>query len=227
MGNSEILKDLKKDRLRIHLNEVEELIRKWSAQLSATDSFSPISSDVWPLQYRPALESDTDNSHMLRKHLHSRAFWKHHADWTFKLDRIRDLGNPLVKHARSRMEILTNGSPVLRYTELFLRSALDEAFLRVCGRSSNQNYEPHPERGLSFGGSVIEQVAPVTLMTAVQEDHRELVESLEKRPELAEAGVYWREVKKIEQNMGKIVSDILKSSDIFYPCRFCRKLSKA
>lgn len=227
MKNSEILRDLKKDRLRTHLNQVEELIRHWNGQLSATEPFSSISSDIWPLQYRPPLEADADKSHMLHRHVHRRAFWKHYTDWTFKLDRIRDLGEPLVKLARCYMESLANESPNLKYTELFVRTALDEAFHRVSGRSSNRDYEPHSERGLSFGSSVIEQVAPKTLMTVVEKDHRELVEHLVKRPEWKEIGVYWREVKKTEESMGKIVNDILKSSDIFYPCRFCRKLSQA
>ena len=110
---------------------------------------------------------------------------------------------------------------------MFLRSALNEAFLRVSGRSSNQRYEPHPERGLSFGASVIEEAAPVTLMTSVEEDHKGLVESLGTRPEMEEIGVYWREVTKTEGSMSKLVTDVLKSSDIFYPCRFCRNLFKS
>ena len=227
MTNSDIVRELMRDRLRIHLDGVETLISDWRGQLSAPDPFRPVASDIWPVLYRPALEHDPDNNHMLRRHLHSRPLWKHHSDWGFKLECIHGLGEPLVKDAGGRVAALGKALPDMRFTDLFVRTALGEAFDQAVGRKSVRRYAPNPEHGLSFGSSVIEKAASPEANKDVKKAHRELVTYLKTLPQWKEIVLYWRGVKKTEESMDRILKDVLKSGDIFHPCRFCRKLFQA
>ena len=224
MSNSQIVRELMRERLRIHLDGVETLISDWRGQLSAPDPFHPTASDIWPALYRPALENDPDNNHMLRRHLHSRTLWKHHSDLGFKLACIHGLGGPLVKDAGRYVEALGNAWPDFRFTDLFVKTALGEAFDQAAGKKSVRRYEPNSEHGLSFGGCIIEKAASPEASKEVEENHRELVTYLKTLPQWKEIVLYWRGVKKTEESMDGILKIISKSGDIFHPCRFCRKL---
>ena len=224
MAYSVIVKELKRDRLRVHLDGVETLISDWRGQLSAPDPFRPGESDIWPALYRPAIEHDPDNIHMLRRHLHSRALWKHHSDWGFKLECIHRLGEPLVKDAGGCVEALGKRLPDMRFTDQFVRTALSEAFDQAAGEKSVRGYAPNPEHGVRFGGSTIEKAASPEANKDVEEAHRALVTYVKTLPQWKDIVLSWRGVKKTEESMDGIVKDVLKSGDIFHPCRFCRKL---
>jgi len=49
---------------------------------------------------------------------------------------------------------------------------------------------------------------------------------LRELPEMAVLSGLWTNLKEHEESMAKIGGDTLKASDIFYSCRFCRKLFK-
>ena len=227
MTNSEMVKELKKDRLQIHLLEIETLVVNWRLQLSAPIPFSSESSRTWSAPYRPQLEQDIDSAHMLRKHVRSRALWKHHTDWGFNLDRVCSLAEPVVHYGKNLVTDFTGKWADFKFTDYFLWTAIEKAFLQVSGTSSGREYRHHSNQGLSFGSCVIEEVASNQLMTVVENGHRELVKQLMKRLEWKEISGYWQEVKKSELSMGRLVTDVMKSSDIFYPCRFCRRLFRA
>ena len=55
---------------------------------------------------------------------------------------------------------------------------------------------------------------------------KQLSNMLGKLPEMAVLSGFWTEIKEHEESMAKIGGDTLKASDIFYSCRFCRKLFK-
>ncbi len=46
------------------------------------------------------------------------------------------------------------------------------------------------------------------------------------RPEMAVLSGLWTEMKQHEHSIIQIGGDTLNASDIFYSCRFCRKLFK-
>ena len=70
---SAIAGEIKKEYLKDHLEQVEDLITEWIEQLNAPDPFSPHDGILgWESDYRPKLEGDLDSNHMLRSHVRSR-----------------------------------------------------------------------------------------------------------------------------------------------------------
>ena len=224
---SNVVQELMKDRLRIHLGQVEALIEVWAGQLSAPDAFSTGSKDVRTASYRPLAGEDSDNNHMLRKHVGSRALWRHHSAWIANLDDVFGLMDPVISLANSFVTKLNSASPELKYTELFAWTALEEAFMQLTDVSFARKYEPNSGRGFSFAGCVIEEIGTVDLLTEIENNHKALIEKLKRGSCWKSILAHWKEIRKIEVSMGKLVNDVLKSGDIFTPCRFCRKLFKA
>lgn len=228
MANSEIVKELMKDRLRNHLIEIEKLVVNWRPQLSAPRPFSSEPSDLSVVPYRPQLERDSDNAHMLRKHIKSRAFWKLHTAWEINLSHVSSSVEPVVRQGREFVAKLATKSPDLKFTRFFAWTAAEEAFLQISNMRSARDYRPNSKQGLNFGSCVIEEKAASAIyLTTVEAEHKELVKKLSERPEWEEICAYWLEAKKAEDGLAKIVDSVMKSSDIFHPCRFCRKLFKA
>lgn len=224
MTNPSNVEILKRDRLRVHFAEVEKLASAWAVQLRAEEPFPAVDSEIWPMSYKPSLEGDRDNNHMLRRHIKSRALWKHHADWQRKLELVNGLCEMLAIEAASQMEAVGQSSPDLNFSKMFARTALEVAFVKTMGRSSPRKYEPKSGHGFNFGGILIERVASADSIDGVKDVHSRLIDYLAVRPELKEIVGCWNDLKETESRMIRIVEVILKSGDIFYPCRFCRKL---
>lgn len=226
MGDSTVVQELKKERLREHLEEVQQLGEEWRGQLSAPSPFSKKFNPKSPIRYKPSLEVDVDMFHMLKRHIKSRALWRNHTEWETNLEKIRDLEEPIGKRTDSIVAEMTRQSPKFEYTRWFAYTALEKVFLKMSRLQSVRKYEPKTGGGLIFGGDMIEETATGESIASVERDHKSLIKELERYSEWKYILVHWRSVKRLEESMRKIVSDTLKSSDFFYPCRFCRKLFK-
>jgi len=222
-----MVQELKRERLGKHLEEVQELGEEWVAQLSAPSPFTGEFDQKGPVRYKPSLEVDVDVFHMLKRHIKSRALWKHHTEWESNLEKIREFEQSLAKQADDFVAEKQRQSPRLDYTKWFANTALEEVFLKTSKLPSVRKYDPKTGSGLFFGGYVIEETAKGNSISSVEDDHKGLIKQLVKCPEWKYLLGYWRSVKSTEESMVTIVNDTLKSSDIFNQCRFCRKLFKA
>ena len=81
-------------------------------------------------------------------------------------------------------------------------------------------------RGVVYRGNKIETGALPEELEKVTRALQQLSFLLRKRPAMVELSDLWKEMKKNEKSMVKIGGDSLKASDIFYRCRFCKKLFK-
>jgi len=77
----------------------------------------------WESVYSPVIEQDPDNNHMLRRHLRSRAFWSHHANWELKLKATWDLTNKLYEDAKNTY-LKQYENKQMQYTSEYLTVAL-------------------------------------------------------------------------------------------------------
>ncbi len=219
MRDTPVMLEIKKERFRRHLDEVEGYLKEWLGQLHAPKPFrAPV--------YQPALEGDADVKHMLRRHVHSRTFWKHHAQWEQRLAEIGRLRDQLLK-VGNRWLVEAAKKSQISPTELILEAALEDAFTLASGEKvQRQDPEVRTGGGVDYGGyrieegSLAEQVEQVTVVL------EGLTGQLKGRDEMKAVVGYWSEIRRVEESMRKIGTTALKSSDIFYPCRFCRKLSK-
>lgn len=224
MSRSMIVIEIKKEQLKRHLNEVEKLIGEWRPQLCAPNPFREPQSELWPVGYRPTCEKDLDNKHMLRRHIRSRAFWKHHLNWEEKLGTIDQKSEILIEVANGFMAELAKEKMQMRPTGAFMRVALEEGFTWCTGRKPERQYGDRPAGEVWCGMFRIAKEAPPEEVLEVEEAHRRLTSKLRGSDEMKEIVHLWEEAKKSEEKMGKLLSDVLKSGDIIYPCRFCRKL---
>ena len=227
MSESIMVQDLKRQRLGKHLEEVQQLGEEWGAQLSSPNPFTREFDQKDPGRYKPSLEVDVDVFHMLKRHIKSRALWKHHTKWESDLNKIRESEQLLAKETEGLVTEMQRQSPKLEFTKWFGNTALEEGFLKISKLPSVRKYEPKSGGGLIFGGYDIEEIATGDSISLVEDNHKWLIRQLEKCSEWKDLLRYWRSVKRTEESMGKIVNDTLKSSDIFNHCRFCRKLFKA
>ena len=224
MSNSDAVTVLKMERLKRHLDEVEKLVERWRPELDAPRPFTASEGRLWPPHHRPVLEQDADNNHMLRRHIHSRAFWRHHSDWEKKLAAVYQKSASLAKTASDYMEQLLDKEPEIRPTISFLRTALEEAFALSIGTKTVPMYRPVPEGGVFYGNYQIEEAALPEEVGKVEKAHRNLVIKLNNLVDMEDIVRCWKDAKQHEGSMGKLLGDVLKSGDIFYSCRFCRKL---
>jgi rubrerythrin len=224
MSSSVIVMEIKKERLKRHLDELEELIGEWRRQLFAPDLFHVSESNLWSVSYRPTCEQDLDNTHMLRRHIRSRAFWKHHGEWENKLGAIDQKSQILLEVANAYMAALAKEKMQTRFTPLFIRVALEHGFTWCTGREPARQYGREPSGRVWCGAHFITEETSPEELVEVEKAHRCLSSKLRGSDEMKEVVHLWEEAKKSEKRMGKLLSDVLKSGDIIYPCRFCRKL---
>ena len=110
MPDSKVVVEIKKERLTRHLDQVEELLSQWLGELSDPELFyrgvelSP--QDIHITTFQTRLERDEEVNHMLRKHLQSRAVWRHHTDWNGLQSDLAKGANELVDAGQGRMELL-------------------------------------------------------------------------------------------------------------------------
>ena len=224
-----IMLQIKKERLEKHLDDVEKLVKDWISHLSAPDPFAfDRRSDCWGWRsaYKPPLEQDPDSNHMLRKHLKSRALWRHHADWESRLDRISQLVPLAYGKANEKMGEITSGKA--QYTENYLGTALWQAFYSACDKSPYWEYR-RVDYGVtvSFGGYPIAISSEPEEYDQIHQEHPRLAEKLATLQQVRGVAEEWGFVMRLQEQMRALAEKALKSSDFLYPCKFCKHLWKA
>lgn len=222
---SDIEKEIKKERLRKHLDEVETLIREWLRQLSAPGPFEWRRGE-WVLKspYLPDIERDPERNHMLRKHLQSRTLWSHHTAWVGCSERVFHLVQSMVKSAqREKLE----GATGRQYMPDFTYTALWQAFQMAIGRNADDFYKSNEQgRGVNFGAYPIEssQTTGPELVDKVAREHQALIDGLAKSEGMKELAKEWLKMTETQTAMRNLAQKELRSSGFLHPCSFCRPL---
>lgn len=228
VANSTMAKEIKKEYLKEHLDSVKTLIDSWIRELSTPPPFERQGSSWgWQAVYRPPLEQNLDENHMLRCHLRSRALWNHHTNWEQKLEPVWHLTNQVRKEVSDKhIEQLQDKQR--QYTENYVGVALWKGFEVACGGRIDKWYKvPDDQKGVAYGAYKIEMsVTSSEERSSIEKEHLDFtycVAGLKRMKKLVDL---WREVIRLQERMQAIVSKALKSNDILYPCRFCRHLWK-
>ena len=220
--------EIKKEYLKKHLEEVEDLIGRWIPELNAPLVLAPKGGSWgWQSVYRPLTEESPDNNHMLRRHLRSRALWSNHAHWERGLDRVWDL----IYQVRSQAILLhTNKSSTgkSQYQDDYIDTAVWVAFNEVCGKEPGLVYRSGDDnRGVFYGAYRIERSASdPTERIRIEDEHRQLVTVIAELKATKELKGNCFDLVRLQEHMQTIVGRLLKSRDILYQCRFCKHLWK-
>ncbi len=250
------LAQLKMDRLKNHLSEVEHIITNWIDELSILSPFSwsesreaskfetekaamPVRLSLtggsgfqkedqggqWALQtlYMPPTEQDAVTNHMLRKHLRKRSIWTNHAQWERGLKRVSELA-PAARNKLSQLAEAHRGG--WETTEDYEGTALEKALDLAAGQERQEPYWQKPvfSHGVWLGDILIEKSAGPEEVQKVGSQHRQLIEEAAQSEEMRSVAIEWGNVLKLQGRMQELASKTLKSSDILYPCQFCRPL---
>lgn len=199
--------------------------------------------------YKPPLEEEEDSNHMLRKHLGSRRLWKYHTEWEARLNGIGELARSISERAAElQKQRGLEGELAEGYTGIGLCKRFDLVSARSIGmdlqhgrliihlidglnstlerdsyrdrnffRPSNSGIWYYPA-GRYGSGARPEEPARVI------EEHWDMIHELQFCPEMRELAKGWQRVLELQEKMQAIARTALKSSDIFHPCQFCRKL---
>lgn len=227
---SKIAGEIKKEYLKKHLSEVKNLVDKWIRELNPPSPFGrdrDQSSWGWKVIYRPSTEQDPDSNHMLRRHLKSRALWSHHANWERKLEGIW-YSIKKVRQVATKIYVKKLTVKQRQYTEDFVSTALWQGFEAACGKVLQLDYkDPKNHKGRSFGAYVIEtSVKAAGGYSLVEREHRDFSYEIAQTEEMKNLADQWSDVAKLQEAMAAIATKALKSSDILYPCQFCKHLWK-
>ncbi len=190
--------------------------------------------------YVPPVEQDTVSNHILRKHLRKRPLWRYHTEWEQRLNRIRELGYPICERATEMENERAKGR---KLTEDYKATALLVALELALGRTPEKSYSPRvqgvtydesrgiPEKsrspryqGLLYGDLLIEKTANAEQGKVVEEEHRQMISELGESKEMLELAQEWQRVLDLQKKMIELVQKAIESSDILYPCQFCRRL---
>ncbi len=227
MSDSEIVKEIKKERLKRHFDEVDRLTRLYHPQLYTPLPFHASEDEPWPAVYRPKVEQDANANHMMRKHIHSRAFWKHHGDWERELEGICNAGGTLLEvTAADYLKGLIETNKKIQPTRLFSRTAVEDAFNTYVEIKVNDSYEFRQDRGVKYRGHLIEETSVQEDFEEVKEAHLNLVDNLRTSPLIPDIAGRWKAAKSHSESMNKLLDGVLLAGDIVYPCRFCRGFFK-
>jgi hypothetical protein len=101
-----------------------------------------------------------------------------------------------------------------------------KAFDAALGKAKELPFKVPPnQRGLSYGGYQIEESADTSEeRQLIEKEYRGFIRSLSKSSTMMQLASSWLEASQLENRMLTIADKMLKSSDIFYMCRFCRHL---
>lgn len=219
LADSSVTREIKKEYLKKHLDSVGSLIERWGSQLYPPFPLAhQKGSWGWQSAYRPPVELDMDDNHVIRRHLRSRALWIHHANWERELDKIYESIISVRQQAEIKLQEQTE-SRQREYNENYLGTALDKAFDKALGREveNGSSYESYATGTLAMnleGRALIEQ------------EHWDLILDIAELGGMKGLADQWNEVLRLQKQMQLIVDRALKSNDILYPCRFCRHLWK-
>ncbi len=87
--------------------------------------------------------------------------------------------------------------------------------------------KPDSGRGVALGGFNIEtSVATSDEYNFIVKEHEYLSNEISKIGHMTKLVEEWSEVKLLQKSMEAIANNLVKSSDILYPCRFCKHLWK-
>jgi hypothetical protein len=220
--------EIKKEYLMQHLEDVKSLIRRWTSECHARPPFER-QEPYWGWQavYQSSVMQIDSNSHMLRRHLRSRALWSHHADWQFKLQDVWNLINQVRSKADIRYRQLTENNQ-RQYTQDFLDTALWQGFKMACGEKLENMYRiPDNQKGFAIGAYNIEiSVTSPDDRSSVEMEHQNFIHYVVKLKEMKDLTILWSEVRRVQEYMSSISIKALKSNDILYACTFCKHLWK-
>jgi len=224
--DSIILRAMKKEYLKEHLEKVEEMVEDWINEMNAPSPFA-LKNGIWGWQtvYRPSSEQDPDIKHTLKHHLRSRVMWNHHTTWEEKLLSAWNLIVEVHKDANKEFDKLT-GKKNETYIEDYLNTALWRSFEIACGRDLKLNYAISKNDGvISFGAYRITNPIPsMKKGETYQKEHLDFSNQLASMKPMKDLALLWKDIEDIQASMRAIATKIIKSKDILHPCRFCRHL---
>jgi len=227
--HSEMAKEIKKDYMLRHLDEVEKLITDWMPQINAPAPFLLLDDNWgWLSIYRPALEENPDSKHVLKQHLHSRTLWRQHTEWERKLEATWGLITKVRKKANDLYISLSINQTTL-HREQYVGVALTAAFNSIyTGKPLKIQYKiPDDQHGVSCGDFKIEMEATIDEeRLSIQKGHTDFTNTITSFVEMKQLIVIWNDVEALRNQMRTIANKVIKSKDILYPCRFCRHLWK-
>jgi hypothetical protein len=224
--HSAVAEELKKEYLREHLDSVKSLIRDWISALAAAEPLAREDREWgWQCARRLPFHGCADEIHVLRRHMKSRALWSHCSDLELKLEETWQLSEAARSMAATRHNKTSRKSERI-YTLDYLPLALWEAFNVADGKKISLAFKaPGDSNGLNHCGYKIEESATTQKVRAdVEAEFCELVSDFSGTPAIKSLVNSWKEVRRMEGQILGIANNILKSNDIFYPCRFCRHL---
>lgn len=218
-GVGEVARQLMKEHLAEHLRSVDSLIKDWSGELSLPLPFN-FGEKSWPCRvpYTPRSERDVDKNHILHRHLRSRALWRNHADWVRIVRMLEEQGGTIGKRA-------TEMRP--QCSVAYREAALWAAYRLATGEKFKKKYEVEQGKGITFYGVTIDDTTVTTEKDRVADDHWKMLRSLAYCKEMATFIEMLEQARVFQMRMRDLVVKVLSSSDIFYPCKFCKRLMEA
>jgi hypothetical protein len=120
-----------------------------------------------------------------------------------------------MENARAKGKELTED-----YKAIALWVALDQAL----GHAPEKLYYQTGSRGVCYAGVVIEKSANAQQMNEVAEEHWQIISELGESKEMLELAQEWQQALALQERMRELAQKAIKSSDILYPCQFCRRL---
>ena len=226
LGDPTVVQELRKEYLKEHLDGVKSTVNRWALDLNAPPPFDPVSGPWgWQSAYRPRTELYPDNNHMLRRHVRSRALWRHHADWETKLDDIWGLTQQLRKEAVD-IQVGQAKEQQWKHSNDYLNVALWKGFEKANGQDIEQSYlVPSDQLGLAYLSYKIEMSASSAEQRAwIQKGHWSLINKIAELNKMKDLVEIWRGASGLCDQMQSIAFRIVKSNDIIYACKFCRHL---
>ena len=227
--HSAMAREIKKEYLVQHLEDIKRLITSWISQLSVPNPLAPRGGVWnWQLVYSPDLERDPDSNHMLRRHVRSRALWIHHTEWERKLNILGDLLSQVRKLAEDKyLEQLSD--ELEKYKENYIGVALWVAFDSTYSRKPLQIHYKilDNEPGVALGDFKIElSASTANERTLIENEYKDFIHYLVGLEPMKELSTLWHEIQNVQEQMRALARKALKSNDILYQCRFCRHLWK-
>lgn len=235
MVETDISKEIKKEYLLRHLDEVKEIIAEWIKELGSPQPFNYKKRHWgWQEVYKSEIELDIDKIHMLRRHILNRTLWQYHTEWEKQLT---DTWEHIIQTRKRAIQLKkqdsyerTENNTEMSYTDNYLESAVWTAFNQIQERNIKHdlNYKTsNNEKGLYYGSYGIETtVDNPEGRKLVEQHHRGLIGKLQMDEVMIKAVEQITLIKETEKNMIELAEKHLKATDILHPCKFCRHLWK-
>lgn len=183
---------------------------------------------LWACQstYMTHAEQDIASNHMLHKHLRKRALWTYHTEWGQKLNAIRELSIPICDRATEMGNERAKGKEL---TEDYKAVALLVALELALGHTPEKSYLQKGSQGVCYAYEAVEVVIEKSANTQqmkgeVEEEHWQMILELSQSKEMLELAQEWQQALVLQGRMIELAQKAIKSSDILYPCQFCRRL---